>query len=130
VKRYSISCFAAMGMLLLPLMAAEPVPTPFYSQDQYQIAHSLFDKIRADLTQAQAGISSGDLGDGPRFDIARSQLTQLEKQWDQARFATGTFDKTYAAIQMVLNDNRLTGYDRNALSADQSRLLEFRGNYY
>jgi hypothetical protein len=130
VERFFLSCFVAMNLVMFPLIAAEQITNPYYSADEYQNAHSIFDKIRADLSRAQTDASPNNLGDTPRFDIARMQLGQLENQWNQVHFDTAEFDDTYTALHMVLNDNRLTGHDRDVLSADESRLLEFRNEYY
>jgi hypothetical protein len=134
VKRFFLRSFFASTLVLSPWIAAQAagqqLANPYYSQDEYQNAHSMFDKIRADLAQAQSDVSSTDLGDGPRFDIARMQVGQLETQWNRADFDTSTFDNTYTALNMVLNDNHLTGHDRDELSADESRLIEFRSEYY
>ncbi len=134
MKRFFLQTFIASSLALSPWIAAqaaeEEPANPYYSRDEYQLAHTMFDKIRTDLNAAQADVSSGDLGDGPRFDIARMQIGQLENQWDQADFNTSTLDNTYTALHMVLNDNRLTGHDRDVLSADESRLIEFRSEYY
>lgn len=134
MKRLFLRSFIASSLVLLPCIAAqaaeEQPATPYYSPDEYQSAHSMFAKIRADLYRAQVNDRPGIVGDGARFHIARMQLGQLENQWNQAEFDTGTFDKTYTALNMVLSDNRLTGHDRDVLSADESRLIEFRNEYY
>lgn len=130
MKRFFLQTFIASNLLLLPLLGTTPIANPYYSQDEYQDAHSMFAKIRADLDRAQANEQPKFLGDGARFDIASMQLGQMENQWDQADFNTSTFDNTYTALHMVLNDNRLTGHDRDVLSADESRLIEFRSEYY
>jgi hypothetical protein len=126
VKRLLVSCLVAM----FPLLAAQPIASPYYSADEYQNARSLFGKIRADLNRAAENDVTALQGDGARFAIARMQIGQLENHWEQAHFDTNEFDNTYTALRMVLNDNRLTGHDRDALSADESRLLEFRSEYY
>jgi hypothetical protein len=135
VKHFFLQSLIASSLALFPLIATvqaaeEPFANPYYSPDEYQNAHSMFDKIRTDLDRAQTDVNSSSLGDSPRFDIARMQLGQLENQWDQARFDSSEFNNTYAALHMVLNDNRLTGHDRDVLSADESRLLDFRSEYY
>lgn len=134
MKLFFLQSLIASSLALYPWIAAqaaeEQIANPYYSQDEYQNTHSMFDKIRADLDRAQTNDHPDLLGDGARFDIARMQLGQLENQWDQADFNTTTFDNTYTALHMVLNDNRLTGHDRDVLSADESRLIEFRHEYY
>jgi hypothetical protein len=126
--------FIASSFVFLPLAAAraavEPFANPYYSQDEYLNAHSMFDKVRADLQEARTDASLSDLGDQPRLDIARNEVGHLEQQWDRGRYDTEEFDRAFTALRMVLNDNRMAGHDRDALSADLSRLIEFRNEYY
>jgi hypothetical protein len=109
-------------------LAAQPAPAevrnPFYSADEYQLAHSMFDRIQNDLDQAQTNAY------GPRFDSAHNALTVLEQNWDRAHFDSNQIANTISAIQMVLNDNRLMPHDHDALSDDVSRLLDFQTEYY
>ncbi len=135
MKRILLSGLVGSGLLLASLAAsAQTIPqqtqNPFYSQDEYQNTHSMFDKIRNDLYRAQTEAYPNYLGDSPRFDIAHNQLRTLESSWDKGVYDSQELDNTISAVQMVLNDNRLMGHDRDVLSADLSRLLEFRAEYY
>jgi hypothetical protein len=133
MKRIFQGMLLASTLALAPLaFAVQPNETanPYYSQEEFQNTHSMFDKIQADLNQAETNAYPDLLGDRSRFDIARKQFTGLERQWDQGEFDTREFDNTFTALQMVLYDNRLLGHDREVLSADLSRLLEFRTEYY
>lgn len=124
--------FASLSFLILTFSAMAAIVNPYYSADEYQLAHSMFDRIRADLVSAQtnANANPSNLGDAPRVDMARQELGRLEQNWDQARYDTSEFQRTMTAVQMVMNDNRLAPHDRDELSADLSRLLEFRSEYY
>lgn len=130
MKHLFLSSFIAASLAGIPLLATTGITSSYYSQDEYQLTHSMFDRIRADLDRAQANDQARLPGDGARFDIARNELGKLETQWDQARFDSAEFDNSYTALNMVLSDNRLTGHDRDVLSADESRLIEFRNEYY
>lgn len=135
MRRVLTGNLVGCGLLLFGAVAsaqtaAQQIENPYYSQDQYQNTHSMFDKIRADLYAAQTNAYPNYLGDRARFDIARSELQRLETNWDDARYDSGQMANTVAAIQMVLNDNRLMGHDKAALNADLSRLLDFRSEYY
>ncbi len=117
------------------LAAAAQAPSlqassPFYSQDEYQNAHSMFDTIQADFNRAATNAYPNYLGDNARFDVARTQLAQLEQSWDHGQYDTRQFDLAVSAIQMILNDNRLMGHDREVLSDVLTRLSEFRAEYY
>lgn len=130
MKRFLITSFIASILASVPLLATTEIAGSYYSRDEYQLTHAMFDRIRADLDRAQANDGAKFIGDGARFDIARTELGKLEGQWDRAHFDTSEFDNAYTALHMVLNDNRLVGHDRDVLSTDESRLIEFRQEYY
>jgi len=67
---------------------------------------------------------------GPDSALPTNELEALEQNWDKGKYDTREFDNTVSAVQMVLNDNRLIPHDGDVLSADLSRLLEFRAEYY
>ncbi len=119
-----VLCSLAATAQALPQPVPAPVQNRFYSSDEYQLAHSMFDRIRNDLDRAQTNTY------GPRFDSAHNALTALEQNWDRAHFDSRQMANTISAIQMVLNDNRLTPHDRDELSDDVSRLLDFQTDYY
>jgi hypothetical protein len=112
------------SLLLFGLAASAEIRNPFYSLDEYQLTHSMFDKLNADLDQAQTE------GDSSRFDAVRAALTQLEQNWDQGRLDSREITTTISALQTVANDSHLMPQDRNVLDADISRLLDFRTAYY
>ena len=109
---------------------ARQIYNPYYSQDQYQNAHTMFDKIQDDLNHAATNGYPNYLGDNARFDVARNEIGQLEQSWDHGRYDSRQFDLTTSAMQMILNDNRLMLHDREVLNADLIRLAEFRAEYY
>ncbi len=82
----------------------------------------MFDKIQADLNRAATNAYPNYLGDNARSDVARTELTQLEQSWDHGQYDTKQFDLAASAIQMILNDNRLMGHDREVLTDDLTRL--------
>jgi hypothetical protein len=135
MRRLLICSFVGSSLLLFSLAAsAQTVPdqsrSPFFSQDQYQMTHAMFDKVRADLDRAQTNAYPDSVGSSPRFDMARTKLEQLERSWDQAQFNSRQIANIVSAMQTVLNDNRLVPHDSDELSADLSRLMEFQTAYY
>lgn len=131
--------FGVIGssLFLFSLAAgAETLGTiPFYSHDEYQLTHSMFDKVRADLYQAQTNQAhtnayAGNAGDNFRFDTARAELNRLEQNWDRAEFDSSEIAATISTLETIENDNRLKPQDRDVLDADISRLLDFRTDYY
>jgi hypothetical protein len=135
MKRILLRSLIGSGLFIFSGLAAiaqttpERILHPFYSQDEYQNAHSMFDKIRTDLHQAQTD-AYPDVRDAPRFDITHNQLRTLEQNWDQGRYDSREFDNTLSAVRMVVNDNHLRPHDRDVLDSDLSRLLEFQTEYY
>lgn len=124
-----------LGLLLFSAAASaetatSPAQNAFFSPDQYRLTHSMFDQLRADLYQAQTDAYPDDLAANPRFNAAHSQLGALERKWDQGEFDSLEMAKTISALQLIVNDNRLMPRDRDALSADLSRLLQFQTDYY
>jgi len=135
MERNFIPCIFGAALLAMGLTAAaqappEQITNPYYSQDEYQVTHSMFDKIQADLNYATTNAYPNNLGDTARFDVARNELQQLEQSWDRGQYDSRQLDLTTSAIQMVLNDNRLVLHDREALTEDLTRLGEFRAEYY
>ena len=108
----------------------EQVRSLYYSQDEYQLAHSMFAKAVADLHQAQMNFYPGNAGDSFRFEEARAKLSELEQNWDQGHLESRQMESAITAVQLVLRDNRLTSGDGDALYADLSGLLDFQTEYY
>src|SRR6202140_2701048 len=122
-----IHSLVGSSLLLFSLIASaqtppEQVRNPFHSQDEYELAHSMFDKLSADLSRAQ----SNYLADNAIFDRAQAELSVLKQNWDQGHYESRQIDATISALQMVLRDNRLIHQDLDAFSGDLSQLLDFR----
>lgn len=133
MKNVLVRTLAGSSLLLFSLAAnaqttSEQISNPFHSQDQYQLTHSMFDKLTADLQQAQTDAYA--LENISRFVSANNRLRQLEQSWDKGQYLSREMESTISAIQMILNDNRFMLRDRDALSADLSRLLDFKTEYY
>jgi len=109
----------------LMLLASTPSAS-FYSQDEYRLAHSMFDSVQADLASAQTHAS----GDVARIKRTRADLDQLEQGWDRARFDSRQMAAAISDLRTVADDRRFQRDDRAALSMDLSRLLDFQTDYY
>jgi len=131
MKRILIHSLVASSLLLFSLIASaqttpEQFRNPFHSQDEYELAHSMFDKLRADLSRAQTNY----LADNAIFDRAQAELSVLERNWDKGHYESRQIERTISALQMVLRDNRLMPQDLDAFSDDLSQLLDFQTEYY
>src|SRR5579862_8322314 len=81
----------------------------YYSNDEYQLAHSMFHNIQSDLNHASAG---------SRSDLAQNKLQTLEQNWDRGRFDSQQMDAAIAALRAVAGDNALPPYRQDALARD------------
>ena len=131
MKRILIQSLVASNLLLFGMIAgAQTTPeqfvSPFHSSDQYELAHSRFNKLSADLQQAR----SHDLADSAMFDRAQATLRILEQNWDSGHYESRQIEGAITAIQTVQRDSRLIPQDVDALAGDLSQLLDFRTEYY
>ncbi len=122
-----MKCFLLCAFLAssLTLLATTPNAS-FYSQDEYRLAHSMFDTLQGDLASAQMHAS----GDIARIERTRADLDQLEQNWDRARFDSRQMATAILDLRTVADDRRFQRDDRAALSVDVSRLLDFQTDYY
>lgn len=97
--------------------------SPFYSADEYQRAHSLFDKLHTDLQNAETS--------APQALVTRAtdQLDALENNWDNAVYSSRQMIATITDLEAVVNHST-SFIVRANLGADVSRLLDLRQQYY
>ena len=131
MKRILIQSLVASNLLLFGMIAgAQTTPeqfvNPFHSPDQYELAHSRFHKLSADLQQAR----SHDPVNNAMFDRAQAALRVLEQNWDSGHYESRQIEGAISAIQTVQRDSRLMSQDVHALADDLSELLDFRTEYY
>ena len=96
-------------------------PSPFYSADEYQRAHSIFEKLNADLNTAQANSSPNLISQ------ARALVNSLENNWSRAVYDSRQIDDSIAILGRVADQSPR---DRTNISDDVSRLLDLRQQYY
>lgn len=89
---------------------------------------ALVDQVHSDLNHAY-GVWHLKNGDRDRLNNAEKQLREFAQKWDNHHFDKGDLDDAIGAIQHVLNDNRLEGRDRDAISDDVNRLRNMREAY-
>jgi hypothetical protein len=89
---------------------------------------ALVDRVHEDLNR---GYQVWHLrnGDRDRLNHAEHQLRDFTRDWDHAKFDKGDLDQSIAAIQHVLDNNHLTGPERDALSSDVDNLRNMREAY-
>ena len=94
-------------------------------RDREDRGFGVFDRVRADLDRAESS-SYWNGGDRKRFNKVREELGEFQGKWANGRYDKHELDDTIAALQRVVNDNRLEYRDRNALQEDLFRLRDFR----
>jgi hypothetical protein len=88
----------------------------------------LIEHIHEDLNHGY-GVWKLSNGDKDRLNHAGSELRDFAKQWRTGKFDKGKLDDSIGAIQHVLNDNHLSGEDRDALWNDVEQLRRMREAY-
>ena len=89
---------------------------------------SLVDKVHTDLNSGYDHwhLSSGD---HDRLNKAEKRLRAFASDWRNAKFDKGDLDDSIASIQHVLDNNKLSGPERDAISADVDQLRKMREAY-
>src|SRR5579863_1217973 len=126
MKYVCILSLASLLVICAALAQAQSLTTsgsPFYSADEYQRAHSLFDKLHSDLQDAKSS--------APEALITRAddQLDALENNWDNAVYSSSQMIATITDLEAVVNHST-SFIDRANLGGDVSRLLDLRQEYY
>jgi len=117
--------FPVCGHAQPPAVSPSPSvsPSPFYSAEEYQRAHFLFDKLRTDLKTSQ-GSTPANL-----IDQAGAAVNALERHWDNAVYDSRQMDDTILVLETAVDLSPLHR-DRANLGDDVSRLLDLQQEYY
>lgn len=88
----------------------------------------IFERVRVDLDHVQAEtFPSG--GDQYRLARTRQELNELQDKLAAGRYDERELDEVIAAMQRVVDDNRLTRRDRDLLTDDVNRMRDFRARH-
>jgi len=85
----------------------------------------LFQRIRQDLDHATSG-AFPFTGDRARLDRTRMALDELQQKLARGFYDERQLDETMAALQAVVDGNRLAPPDRAMLTDDLNRMRDFR----
>ena len=113
---------AAGGILL---QAQFGPPNGQYHPEQVT---ALVDRVHQDLNQGYDHWHLRD-SDRNRLTHAEHQLRDFAKDWEHGKFDKGDLDDSVSAIQHVLDNNHLSGPERDALSMDVDQLRHMREAY-
>jgi hypothetical protein len=85
----------------------------------------LFQRVRQDLDHATSG-AFPFTGDRARLDRTRMELNELQEKLARGFYDERELDETTAALQAVVEGNRLAPRDRAMLTDDLNRMRDFR----
>ena len=112
----------AVGMLGLAQYGPEGGP---YHPEKVD---ALIDQVQVDLNHGY-GVWKMPGDDRKRLNKAGEQLREFAKQWHKGKFDKGNLNDSINAIQHVLDDNHLSGPERDSLWSDVDQLRKMREAY-
>jgi hypothetical protein len=121
-----ILTFASLAILASGLMLrAQFGPRELYRPEAVS---ALVDRVHEDLNR---GYEVWHLrnGDRDRLTHAEHQLRNFSRDWSRGKFDKDDLDQSIAAVQHVLDNNRLNGRERDALWSDVEQLRRMREAY-
>jgi hypothetical protein len=89
---------------------------------------NLVEQVHTDLNNGYSHWHLSD-GDRNRLNNAEKKLRGFSADWRHEKFDKGALDDSIAAIQHVLDNNHLTGSERDALWNDTEQLRQMREAY-
>ena len=113
------------------LTLGTPVPAQFGPPEGHyrpDAVTALVDRVHDDLNRGYA-VWRLSGGDRDRLTHAEHQLRDFEKHWRRGKFDKGNLDSAIAAVQHVLDNNHLSGRERDALWSDVEELRRMREAY-
>ena len=121
-----ILVFASLAIAASGLMLrAQFGPRELYRPEAVS---ALVDRVHEDLNR---GYEVWHLrnSDRDRLTHAEHQLRNFARDWSRGKFDKDDLDQSIAAVQHVLDNNRLTGRERDALWSDVAQLRRMREAY-
>lgn len=89
---------------------------------------TLVDQVHTDLNRAYSSWHLSG-GDRDRLNHAEKQLREFAQKWSDHHFDKGQLDDAISSIQHVLDNNRMPGRERDAISDDVTQLRNMRQAY-
>jgi hypothetical protein len=89
---------------------------------------NFFDRVRGDVEYVQS-VTFPRGGDEFRLERVKQELNELQSKLAAGRYDERELDDVIAAMQRVLQDNRLARRDRDLLSDDLNRMRDFRARH-
>ena len=130
--RKSLQCIAATAALLILGIATAAQAQDWYAQREERFreerwrAH-LFSEVRTDLDHVQSVTFSGR--DEYRIVRTKEELNDLQADLAAHRFDSAKLDDVIGGLQRVVDDNRMSGRDRDILNDDLQRLKDYQAHH-
>ncbi len=124
ILHFSLCAAVLVGMSTLAHAQYGPANGPY----QPSAVDHLVDQVHTDLN---AGYDHWKLkkDDRERLNKAEAKLRSFAQNWEHGKFDKGDLDDAIGTVQKILNDNHLTGSERDALSQDVDQLRHMREAY-
>lgn len=121
ILAFAILAIAASGLML----HAQFGPRELYRPEAVS---ALVDRVHEDLNH---GYEVWHLrnSDRDRLTHAEHQLRDFARAWNRGKFSKDELDEAIGAVQHVLDNNRMTGRERDALWSDVEQLRRMREAY-
>ena len=125
MHRFSAVIF---GVALLALSAS--LVYGQFEKQRYDPASvsSLVDQVHSDLNHAYRDWHLSN-GDRDRLNHAEKELREFAQKWSNHNFDKGELDDVIGSIQHVLDNNKMSGRERDAVSDDVTQLRNMREAY-
>jgi len=95
-------------------------------RDEQWRAH-LFSEVRTDLDHVQSATFSGR--DEYRIVRTKEELNDLQADLAAHRYDSAKLDDVIGGLQRVVDDNRMSGRDRDMLTDDLQRMKDYRAHH-
>jgi len=89
---------------------------------------AMIDRVHGDLNRGYRGWHVSH-EDRKRLDHAEHELRDFARKWNRGRFDKGELDDAIGSIQHVVDNNHLSGRERDALYNDLDQLRNMREAY-
>ncbi len=124
MRRLVYICLLAATLALFAHAQYGPPGGPYHPDR----VDALVDRVHEDLNHGyRVWRLSG--GDRDRLNHAEHELREFAKDWRHGKFNKGKLDDAIAAVQHVLDNNHLTGRERDVLWEDVTALRRMREAY-
>jgi len=125
-RLFTVTMVAAGMMLCGSLAQAQWGANGMYAPER---VNALVHRVHEDLNRGYHSGWNFNGGDRGRLDNAERQLHEFAQKWHRGRFDKGELDDAIGSIQHVVDNNHMSGRERDALWEDLGALRRMREAY-